>query len=332
MTSACARVVAVLLAGSVPHICCSGDTGQRRAGAALRAAAELGVPFESAFVDAAGVRLRVVQAGPAGGPPVVLLHGMPEFWWGWRHQIPGLAAAGLRVIVPDQRGYDESDKPAGIEPYQMKHLAADVAALIAALGHDSVYLAGHDWGGIVAFQVAIRRPETVRKLAIFNSFHPLALVEAERTAAEERTVGWYRLLFQLPWLPERIARAGDWALLERLLRDSSQPGTFSDSDFEVYKETWARPGAIGAMLNWYRAYAPFRFPGQLEALGDGRVRPPARLVWGVPDAFMESRLARLSLAYCADAELIEMPGAGHWVLHTEAQASTRLLVDFFGAD
>jgi pimeloyl-ACP methyl ester carboxylesterase len=136
---------------------------------------------------------------------VVLLHGMPEFWWGWRHQLPGLVHAGFRVIVPDQRGYNDSEKPSGAASYQMAHLAEDVRSLVAALGYPSVYLAGHDWGGIVAFQLAIRHPDAVRKLVVFNAFHPLALEEAQAVPAPsaEPTIGWYRLMFH----PHRVGRA-----------------------------------------------------------------------------------------------------------------------------
>jgi pimeloyl-ACP methyl ester carboxylesterase len=160
----------------------------------------LGIPLESTQLSPNGVRLHVVQAGPSDGPPVVLLHGMPEFWWGWRHQLPGLVQAGFRVILPDQRGYNESGKPSGAEPYQMAHLAKDIRGLVAALGHESVNLAGHDWGGIVAFQLAIRHPDAIRRLVVLNAFHPFALEEAQSVpdARPEPTIGWYRLLFQLP--------------------------------------------------------------------------------------------------------------------------------------
>lgn len=279
-------------------------------------ARRVGVPLQSEMVATNGIHLHVVTAGPRDGQPVILLHGMPEFWWGWNQQIAPLARAGFRVIVPDQRGYNLSDKPAAIEAYRMEHLAQDVVGLIENFGYDSVYLAAHDWGGIVAFQVAIRHPEKVRKLVIFNAPHPFALVESSQLPSDgERTITWYRALFQLPWIPELFTRFGNWAWLTTMLRGTSREGTFSDEELTFYKSVWARDGAIGSMINWYRAYPDFRFPLQLEALGDGTVRVPTRIVWGLRDAFMESRLARLSARHCTNASVTELPQTGHWLLH-----------------
>src|SRR5262245_31505943 len=131
----------------------------------------LGIGLESRLVSTNGTHLYVVLAGPQNGPPVVLLHGFPEFWWGWNQQIAALANAGFRVVAPDQRGYDLSDKPDGVEAYRLALLERDIVGLIENLGYTSVYLAGHDWGGVVAWRVAIDYPEHVRKLVIFNMGH-----------------------------------------------------------------------------------------------------------------------------------------------------------------
>jgi pimeloyl-ACP methyl ester carboxylesterase len=222
----------------------------------------LGIDLHSARIPTNGIRLHVVEAGPGDGPPVVLLHGMPEFWWGWAGQIARLARAGFRVIAPDQRGYNLSDKPPRVEAYRMAYLAQDVVGLIEELGYESVYLAGHDWGGIVAFQVAVRRPAAVRKLVVFNSFHPFALEEASRRPEDgEDTITWYRVMFQLPWIPELVTPLGGWAFFVKMLRDTSREGTFPDEELAYYRQAWSREGAIRSMLHWYRAYADFRFPG-----------------------------------------------------------------------
>ena len=116
-------------------------------------------------LDIRGLRLHVVAAGPDDGPLIILLHGFPEFWYGWRHQIGPLAEAGFRVVAPDQRGYNESDKPEGIAAYGLDELAADVAAIADAFGRETFDLVGHDWGGVVAWWTALRYPLRVRRLS-----------------------------------------------------------------------------------------------------------------------------------------------------------------------
>ncbi len=286
-----------------------------------------GIELDSQLIPTNGIRLHVVQAGPKDGPPVVLLHGYPEFWWGWNQQIAPLARAGFRVIVPDQRGYNGSDKPAGIEAYRVETLVEDIVGLIQHLGYEKVDLAGHDWGGAIAWYLVIEHPEHFRKLVMFNSGHPLAWVDARQGAAKEQTINWFRTFFQLPVIPEGTARLGDWWLLTKNLRDTSRPGTFPDDDMAYYKYAWDRDGAMGSMVNWYRA--SFRYPHHVT--GDGMVRVPTRIVWGMQDRFFESRMAGLSVAHCAGGTLVEVPNAGHWLLHEEPALTSRQMIEFFTA-
>lgn len=286
-----------------------------------------GVDLESHLIETNGVRLHVVEAGPVDGAPVVLLHGYPEFWWGWHEQIARLAKAGFHVIAPDQRGYNASDKPDDIDAYRVDELTADIVGLLDRLGIRQTNLAGHDWGGAIAWYLVIEHPERFRKLAMFNSAHPLAWVDARQQPSEEETINWYRTFFQLPWLPELTGRAGNWWLLAKNLRDTSRPGTFPDQDMNYYRYAWDRDGSMGAMINWYRA--AHRHPHAVT--GDGVVRVPTRLVWGMQDRFFESRMAKLSLQHCADATLLEVPDAGHWLLHEEPELTSQAMIDFFGA-
>ena len=145
-----------------------------------------------------GVRLHYVESG--SGPPVILLHGFPEFWYAWRQQIPALAAAGFRVVALDQRGYNTSAKPKGIQHYQLETLADDVLGMIHAVGEEKAVVVGHDWGGAVAWAFAMRHPEAVDKLIVLNAPHPRRFLEELRGFAQLRK-SWYILLFQLPWLP-----------------------------------------------------------------------------------------------------------------------------------
>jgi len=158
-----------------------------------------------------GICLHVANAGPTDGPLVVLLHGFPEFWYGWRHQIAILAEAGLRVVAPDQRGYNLSDKPAGIAAYRLDTLAEDIVGLAAALGGERFAVVGHDWGGVVAWHLAARFPERVTRAAILNAPHPATLRSYARRRPGQLLKSWYVGFFQLPRLPELALRAsGFW--------------------------------------------------------------------------------------------------------------------------
>ena len=149
-----------------------------------------------------GIRLHVVQAGPNSGTPVVLLHGFPEHWYGFRKQIPAFVRAGCRVIVPDQRGYNLSDKPGGVKAYNLRELVNDVIGLIDALKYDKVNLVGHDWGAAVAWMLALWHPERVHRLGILNVPHPLVMRRFLSHDFEQIRRSWYIFFFQLPWLPE----------------------------------------------------------------------------------------------------------------------------------
>lgn len=290
-----------------------------------RAERQLGIDLESSMVPVNGIRLHVVQAGPADGPPLVLLHGYPEFWWAWHKQIAGLAKAGFRVIVPDQRGYNASDKPEGIEAYRHENRVQDILALIKELGYDSVNLAAHDMGAGVAWLLAIEHPQQVRKLMIFNVGHPLAYAEASKTAPQEETVSWYRTFFQLPVLPELVGRFGNWDLLVKNMRQTSREGTFDDDEMDVYRYAWDRDDAMHYMVNWYRA--GYRYPYEIE--GEGKVSVPTKVIWGAKDVFSESRLAQMSVKHCEQGQVIILPDAGHWLLHEEPVVITQLMADFF---
>jgi len=285
----------------------------------------LGMHLDSTFVDTNGIRLHVVMAGPVNGPAVVLLHGYPEFWYAWHEQIAALARAGFRVVAPDQRGYNTSDKPEGVDAYTLTTLANDVSGLVDALGRDAVYLAGHDWGGAVAWRLALTRPERVRRLAVYGMGHPLAFGDLRDGAVVRPVFARWRRVFEWPWLPENLAQFGDWYVLTRALDESSQPGTFSDIEFSYYKASWQNEGAMRAMIDWYRAAATY----PTVVPGDGMVQVPTLIVWGSRDVFLPPRLATLSAQHCRDARVVEMPNAGHWLLHEQPQATGRQLVEFF---
>ena len=192
------------------------------------------------YADLGDVRLHYVEIGE--GPLVVLLHGFPEFYYAWRWTCPALAAAGLRVVAPDLRGYNLSSKPRGVRRYRMAYLTRDVARLIRACGAERAAVVGHDWGGAVAWAFAMRYPALLTRLGILNAPHPARFLRALRTPRQLRK-SWYMFFFQLPWLPEASFRAQNYARLRETLRtDPVRPGAFDDADVARYVEAIARPG------------------------------------------------------------------------------------------
>jgi pimeloyl-ACP methyl ester carboxylesterase len=269
-----------------------------------------------------GVTLHCIEAGPEDGPLVILLHGFPEFWWGWRYQIGPLAEAGLRVLVPDQRGYHLSDKPEGRRAYDLDMLAKDVVGLADALGRQTFSVVGHDWGGLVAWWTASRYPDRITKLAILNAPHPSVAGAYMRSHPTQMLRSLYVGFFQLPRLPEAMLSANGYRSLKDALLRSSRPGTFSDGDIAQYEKAWSQPGALTAMLNWYRAL-PF-----LPEMKDPTIRSPALVIWGARDRFLEKGLVEASLALCRSGDVRWIENATHWVQHEEPDAVNAALVDF----
>ena len=277
---------------------------------------------EHLTVEANGLRFYAAATGPTDGPLVLLLHGFPEFSYGWRHQLHELGAAGLRAVAPDQRGYGYSAKPRGVRAYRLDRLAEDVVAIAAALGHEQFMLVGHDWGGIVAWHLASTQGDRIRRLAILNApnlgvatqfaaRHPLQLIKSS-----------YVAFFQLPLLPELSLTSWKCALLASALQRSSRLGTFSPEELETYREAWTQEGAMTAMLNWYRAM-PLDAPHVAQ-----RIRLPVRVIWGDQDSALEPLLAEESSKMCDDVEIFHLSGATHWLHHEEPIEINRLLLNF----
>ena len=270
------------------------------------------------------LELHVVEAG--AGPPVLLLHGFPEFWYSWRHQLGPLAAAGFRAVAPDLRGYGQSDKPRAVGDYAIEHLVADVRALVLELGGEPVTLVGHDWGGALAWEVALRCPELVRRLAILNAPHPLSMQRALRTWRQLRK-SWYMLFFQLPRLPERWLLQGESRRMRSMLRrDPVRPDAFAPEDIERYVEAIQRPGAARGAIHWYRA-ALRRLPGAARAPWTP-VEAPVLVIWGEADRYLGPELAQPPARWAPRAEVVRLPAASHWVQVDAAARVSELLVEF----
>ena len=272
-----------------------------------------------------GVRLHYVAAGE--GPLIILLHGFLEFWYTWRYQIPPLAEAGFRVIAPDMRGYNTSEKPIGVRSYRLETLVDDVVGLVRHAGESRAVITGDDWGGGIAWAVAIQRPDVVDKLIALNAPHPAAFLQELRTLEQMRR-SWYMLFFQLPWLPEMAFRFGNYALIDRVLRrDPVRADAFSEDDIRQYKQAAAQPGALTAGVNYYRA--AFR-RNPIRAVRDLRrtVHVPTLLVWGEQDRYLSPSLAERTKRWASNIRVERLPDASHWVQIDARERVSQLMTDF----
>jgi pimeloyl-ACP methyl ester carboxylesterase len=276
------------------------------------------------YADLGDVRLHYIEAGE--GPLVLLLHGFPQFWYQWRHQILALVEAAFRVVAPDMRGYNLSDKPPGVQAYRVELLARDVERLIRTCGEGTATVVGHDWGAIAAWIAAMRHPERVEKLAILNVPHPARSLDGLLSPMQLLRSS-YMFFFQIPRLPEKVIRAGDFALLRSVFRsDPVQPEAFTAEDIERYIEAIAQPGALTASLNYYRAL--LRYPGETRALLK-RVEAPVLVIWGERDRFLSRRLAEPPRLWVPNLMRVKrLPNASHWVAEDRPLEVNTLLLDF----
>ena len=270
------------------------------------------------------VRLHYVEAGE--GTLVVLLHGFPQFWYEWRHQIPALVEAGFRVVAPDMRGYNLSDKPPGARAYGVELLARDVERLILACGERTATVVGHDWGAIVAWIAAMRHPGRVARLAILNVPHPARFLDGLLSLGQLLRSS-YIFFFQIPRLPEEVIRAGNFALLRSILRrDPVRPEALTAEDIERYVEAMARPGALTATVNYYRAL--LQNPRETQTLLEV-IEAPVLVIWGERDRSLSRRLAEPPHLWVPNLLRVErLREASHWVAEDRPQEVNSLLLDF----
>lgn len=263
------------------------------------------------FADLEDVRLHYVEAGNPKGPLIILLHGFPEFWYSWRYQIPQLVEMGFHVLAPDMRGYNLSSKPSAPESYGSDYLSRDVAALIMHLGRSSATVVGHDWGGAVAWYFGMRYPQLLNRLVIMNAPHPeefpIHLLDPNQFMKS-----FYMFIFQIPGLGERLLAKNNFARLRRLLRNNPiNPLAFSTEDIERYVEAAARPGALTAMLHYYRAAAKALF--QPRTFPIQAVRAPVLVIWGEQDTALSPNLAQVRSSFAPRLKIERIEHASHWV-------------------
>ena len=275
------------------------------------------------FATVRGTRLHFVETGQ--GPPVILLHGFPEFWYSWRHQLPALANAGFRAVALDMLGYNESDRPAAIQAYRMNHLLQGLADFIRDVVGGPALIVGHDWGGVLAWRLAARHPQLVRRLAILNAPHPAAYRQELRRSFGQWLRSWYIAFFQLPLLPELLLQAGDFALLKSAWR--LQPAA-NETDVAEYKRALGRPGGLTGPLNYYRA--ALRYSGDMNRPPE-TIAVPTLVIWGERDKYLATTLLDRLHHWVADLRVERLPDASHWVQNDVPDRVNRLLVEFFNS-
>ena len=269
------------------------------------------------------------ESGARRSPDVVFLHGFPEFSYSWRHQLPALAGGGFRAVAPDLRGYGHSPKPLRVMDYRIDLLAGDVAELIRRHCGGRAHVVGHDWGGVIAWWLAMHHPEVVERLVVLNAPHPAAYFRELRRAAQLLR-SWYIGFFQLPWLPEASIRFDDFGSLRRLLRDDpARRGAFTETDIEQYVEAFRDRRALTGAINYYRA-AVRQGPWSMAR----RVRPvaaPTMVIWGEWDRYLVPELTTGLEAWVPNLRVERLAAASHWVQHDEPGCVNELLAGFLGA-
>jgi pimeloyl-ACP methyl ester carboxylesterase len=278
-----------------------------------------------------GVRLHYAQFG-SGERLILLLHGFPECWYSWRHQLIAFGEH-FTVVAPDMRGYNLSDKPSRVEDYQLQCLVDDVTGLIRHFGKKDAAVVGHDWGAIVAWEVALRHPEYVWRLAALQ-VPPLA-VWRKNITLKQALMSWYMLFFQLPTLPEWYISRDDFATIDAMFTQTvMRPGTITKEDIAFYKKALREPGAVTAGLNYYRAnlFPILRQRGKGKESGGGAVRVPTMFIFGEKDHAIIPETVR-GVGHYVDGPYSEvrLRTVGHWTQQEAHSEVTAALKSFLGA-
>lgn len=278
-----------------------------------------------------GVRLHYAETG-SGDELVLLLHGFPEFWYSWRHQLEPLGKH-FHVVAPDMRGYNLSDKPSRVDDYRVDEIAADVVGLIDHFGAARAAVVGHDWGATVAWVVAQRFPDRVSKLAVMQV--PPAAVWRANMSLRQVLRSWYMFLFQLPRLPEWMINRKNMAAIDKTFTDSVfRKGSFSEAEIENYKEALRQPGALTSAVNYYRANINrLASRGSSSEPSNERTRVPTLFIFAEQDFAILPRTVRGVPDYVdAPYRELRIKDSGHWVQNEAADEVNAALIEFLKSE
>lgn len=278
------------------------------------------------FVPANGLTFEVFEAGE-GERLALLLHGFPETAVMWRHLVAPLVAKGYRVWAVNQRGYGATSRPKGKKHYALSALTGDVAGLIDASGAKSVTLISHDWGGVVAWIVAIRRLRPLERLVFINIPHPLCFWQTLQRSRRQRRKSFYVALFQIPALPDWLLSVGRGYLTGALIRNAARRSdAICDDAMDIYRDNAASPGAMTAMLNWYRRALWDAVAARDELAA--RVETPTLIVWGLRDVALDRDCLEGTERYVANLRIERLPGIGHFSPEDAPEKLATLIDDF----
>jgi len=284
--------------------------------------------FSEGFIQLTNVKLHYVEAGDKDKPLMVFVHGFPSFFYCWRFQLRRFQS-DYHVIAIDMRGYNESDKPQGIQNYSVDKLVIDLAEVIVKFGSNAITV-GHDWGAIVCWELALNKPELIQKLIILNVPEPRAFREVISSNYKQVMASWYMFMFQVPILAESTFSAEDYRLLGFVIKKGiKDPENFTEEDLECYKYAWSRPYAVTAAINYYRATASRILDGTSSATG--LVKPKTLIIWGALDTALTVEGAHASLKYCEEAQLKILPTASHFVQEDEPQKVNEYIQEFLNS-
>ena len=294
------------------------------------------VSITHAYASVNGVRLHYAES-VGGEDLVILLHGFPEFWYSWRHQLPALGAH-YHVVAPDLRGYNLSDKPPRVEDYQLDVMVSDVIGLIDYFGASKAAIVGHDWGAGLAWAIAQRHPERVSKLAVMQV--PPAAAWRANMSVRQLLRSWYMFFFQLPRVPEWLIGRNNFAALDRVFKDQvARAGSFTDEDIEKYKAALREPAALTAAVNYYRANVFRLMRRKPEAGGksgggtpgekDGRIRVPTLFIFAEQDpAILAQTVMGVASYINAPYREVRIPDCSHWVQNEAPEEVNTALLEF----
>lgn len=278
--------------------------------------------LQSLYYEVNGLKLHVLACGNNKNKTLLLLHGFPEPALAWKAQLQFFASKGYYALAPDQRGYNKSSKPKGVKEYTIEKLVQDMVSLIQQVTTDKVVVVGHDWGGGVAWHLAMYYPQMLHKLVIINMPHPHVMLQTLKKNPQQMLRSTYILFFQIPLIPQWLLRAFNFKILKQTLIKTAQKDTFSTELLQHYQDAWEQPGAITSMLNWYRAY---KYSKQSP---DKNVVVPTLIIWGDKDQFLIKEMAPKSAARCSNSKLEMINDATHWIYHEQPFVVNTLILEF----
>jgi pimeloyl-ACP methyl ester carboxylesterase len=278
------------------------------------------------FIKVNGIRMHYVTMG--NGSLIILLHGFPEFWYSWRYQIPTLSDQ-FKVVAPDMRGYGETEKPVKIDSYKIEKIVKDIVELVCKLGYEKAIIAGHDWGGIIAWCIAMMAPDVVEKLIIMNAPHPGVYSKHMLKNIKQMLRSWYVFFFLIKGIPELILSVNNYKILKSsLLKSSVRKKVFTEKDIAAYVSSW-KSGGVSGGINYYRANLNLRYWSNPNSVSFPKIKVPVLQIWAEDDIFLGKELTKNTQEFIdAPYRLHLIPNCGHWLQQEASDELNGVMIKF----